>query len=159
MRVSPEDGQVRGLHQHLHQRVHHLGVEDDGVHHFAEFLVVGDAETGFRDAGVSLRRGRASTCYRVFVLWWWWYTSVASFKTFSRTCRQRSVVLNIHVVLNNESKCQICLHTCSLNQSSLMPLKSNTSPSSTGIREIRLDCRNLREDYCATVFKDNRQTS
>lgn len=25
-----------------------------------------------------------------------------------------------------------CLNTCSLNQSSLMPLKSNTSPSSTG---------------------------
>lgn len=51
----PENGQVRRLHQHLHQRVHHLCVEDDGVHHLAELLVVGDAQAGLGDAGVGLQ--------------------------------------------------------------------------------------------------------
>lgn len=56
MTVLPENRQVRRLHQHLHQGVHHLRVENDGVHHFTELLVIGYAETGFGNASVGLKR-------------------------------------------------------------------------------------------------------
>lgn len=52
--VSPENRQVRRLHQHLHEWVDHLGVEDNSVHHFAQLLVVSDTKTSFRDTSVSL---------------------------------------------------------------------------------------------------------
>lgn len=50
----PEDRQVRCLHQHLHQGIHHLCVEDDGVHHFTQLLVVRYTEACLRNASVSL---------------------------------------------------------------------------------------------------------
>lgn len=53
-RYLPEDGEVRGFHQHLHQRVHHLGVEDDGVEHLAQFAMVSEAQRGLGHTGVGL---------------------------------------------------------------------------------------------------------
>lgn len=52
----PEDGEVGGFHQHLHQRVHHLGVEDDGVEHLAQFTMVSESQGGLGHAGVGLRK-------------------------------------------------------------------------------------------------------
>lgn len=57
-RVSPENGQVGCLHQHVHQRIHHFCVKNDGVHHFSKLFVIGDAKTGFGNTGVGLRRER-----------------------------------------------------------------------------------------------------
>lgn len=54
----PENGQVRRFHQHVHQRIHHLGVEDDGIHHFTKLLVISNTETGLGDAGVGLHKGK-----------------------------------------------------------------------------------------------------
>lgn len=56
--LLPEDGDVWGFHQHLHQGVHHLGVEYDGVHHLAQFTVVSDAQRGFWHTSVGLERAR-----------------------------------------------------------------------------------------------------
>lgn len=58
MCISPENRQVWRLHQHLHQRVHHFCVEDDGVHHFSKLLVIGYTETGFGNTGVGLQGGK-----------------------------------------------------------------------------------------------------
>lgn len=60
MCLSPENRQVWRLHQHLHQGVHHLCVENDCIHHFTELLVIGYTEAGFRNAGVGLQKGKQS---------------------------------------------------------------------------------------------------
>lgn len=85
--VSPENGQVGRLHQHLHQRVHHLCVEDDGVHHLTELLVIGDTETGFRDAGVGLQRGTQRFIRCAVLSFYTSFHKEATFKTFSRNYR------------------------------------------------------------------------
>lgn len=58
MCVSPENGEVGCLHQHIHQRIYHLCVEDDGIHHFTKLLVISYTKAGFRDAGVGLQEGK-----------------------------------------------------------------------------------------------------
>lgn len=54
--LLPENRKVWGLHQHIHQGVNHLCVENNGVHHFAQFLVVSQTKTGFWNTCVRLQK-------------------------------------------------------------------------------------------------------
>ena len=53
----PEYGEVRCLHQHLHQGIHHLGVEYNGIHHLAQLTVVCDAQRSLGHTGIGLTKG------------------------------------------------------------------------------------------------------
>lgn len=167
--VSPENGQVWRLHQHLHQRVHHLCVEDDGVHHLPQLLVVGDTQTGFRDACVGLKTRTWRTEWRRHkatdgAFGYKWCLKISGGSSASvcvgvlwKTPTVRTVFLSswrLCCTGGNHTDLYECVskgsqltHTCSLNQSSLMPLKSNTSPSSTVTQEHNDSHTTWTEDH------------
>lgn len=56
LHLLPENRKVWGLHQHVHQRIDHLCVENNSVHHFAQFLVISQTKTGFWNTCVGLQK-------------------------------------------------------------------------------------------------------